>query len=189
MKCNHCQKLLHEYLDQTLPPKIRTSVEQHLQSCDACRQALLQERNFSSSISQLLTRHTDSLTLEPDMQRNILEALESGAPSPKIRIFPKRVFVRPALALTTLACLLLAVIVALHNHKPQPTQTVPPVVRRPKSYIMCMATIYTDETKTDWIERRLIVATRNGGEGYLKIIARKPPKMNQTDQNEKEENS
>jgi hypothetical protein len=45
-----------------------------------------------------------------------------------------------------------------------------------------MATTYTDETKTDWTERRLIVKTRNGGEGYLKIIARKTPKSDKTNQ-------
>ncbi|NQT85068.1 zf-HC2 domain-containing protein [bacterium] len=189
MNCKHCQKLFHQYLDEALPSSIRTSVEEHLQTCRDCRQALVQQRNFSTSISQLLARHTDSLTVRPDIQRNVLRALESAAPSPKTRIYPKRVFVRPAIALTAATFLTVAAILALHNHKPQPVRPAQPVVRHPKSYIMCMATTYADETKTDWIERRMIVVTRNGGEGYLNIIARKPSKPDEAKQNEKEEKS
>jgi len=189
MNCNRCQKLFDEYLDQTLPLKIRTSVEHHLQSCDDCRQALVQQRNFSMSLSQLLSRHTDSLRLRRDLHRNIVQALESGAPSPKTRKSYRRVLLRPALALGAAACLLVVAILALHNHKPQPLQPARPVVHRPKSYIMCMATVYADASKTDWIERRMIVRTRNGGEGYLNIIASKPSKPDQTKQNEKEKNS
>jgi len=119
----------------------------------------------------------------------MVKALESGAPSPKTHRNYRRVLLRPALALGAAACLLFAAIIAPHNHKPAPVRTAQPVAVRPKSYIMCMATTYADETKTDWIERRMIVVTRNGREGYLNIIARKPSKPDEAKQNEKEEKS
>ena len=65
----------------------------------------------------------------------------------------------------------------LRNHKPpQPIRRAQPAPEHLQSYIMCMGTTYADETKTDWIERCLIVEMKNGVDGYLKIIAKKPPK-------------
>jgi len=187
MNCKHCQKLLHEYVDEALPPRIRISVEEHLHGCDDCRTALAEEQDFSKSMSELLNLRADSLTLGPDIQRNVLQALESGAPSPKTRKSYRRVLLRPAWGLAAAACLLVAAIVALQNHNPQPVRPAPPAVDHPKSYIMCMATIYADETKTDWIERRMIVETRNGAERYLRIVARKPAKEKQMDPEREEE--
>lgn len=189
MNCKRCRKLLHEYLDESLPSRKRASLEEHLQTCDDCRQALTRQQDFSRSLSGLFRRETDSLTLSPAIQRNVLEALQSGAPSPKTHKSYRSVLLRPALALGAAACLLVAALIAFRGQKPELVQQSTPVVPHPKSYIMCMATTYTDDTKTDWIERRLIVVTRNGGEGYLNIIARKPSKPDQTNQNEREENS
>jgi len=183
MNCNHCQKLLHQYLDESLSSEKRASVEEHLQSCDGCREAVLKERGLAKSIRELLERRTDRLTLQRDIQRDVLKALESGAASPKTHKNYRRVLLRPALALGAIACLLVVAITLIQNHKPQ---HVKPVMDHPRSYIMCMATTYADEAKTDWIERHLIVEMRNGIEGYLKIIARKPPKETQTNQEEEE---
>jgi anti-sigma factor RsiW len=179
MNCKRCQKLLYEFLDGALSSTARASVEAHLETCDACRQALVQEQLLSRSVPELVRRETASLSVRPNVQRKILEALESGARLPRIRLRLARLLLRPALALGTAACLLVAAILAVK--KPEP-ETAPPAAQHVKSYIMCMATTYTDETKTDWIERRLIVETRNGGEGYLRIIARKTPKTDQTKQ-------
>ena len=183
MNCNHCQKLLHQYLDESLSSEKRASVEEHLRSCDDCRQALLKERDFSKSVRELLERRTDRLTLQPDIQRDVLKALESGAASPKTHKNYRRVLLRPALALGAAACVLVVAIAIFQNGKPPPTE---PAVQHRQSYIMCMATTYADEAKTDWIERHLIVEMRNGIEGYLKIIARKPPKETQTNQEEEQ---
>ncbi len=189
MNCKRCQNLLHEYLDESLPSRKRTSIEEHLQTCDDCRQALASEQDFARSLSGLFRRETDSLTLSPAIQHNVLEALHSGAPSPKTHKSCTSLLLRPALALAAAACLTVAAIIAFRGQKPQLVQQSTPAVPHPKSYIMCMATTYADDSKTDWIERRMIVVTRNGGEGYLNIIARKPSKPDQTNQNEREEKS
>ncbi len=187
MNCKRFQKILHEYLDESLPPRVRVRLEDHLRSCEGCRQALDRERYFSTSISQLVSHSTASLKLRPDIQRNVLEAMESGTSPLKTAPFRRNVLFRLALAAGGAACLLIGAVVVLHLHKRQPVQTVEPRVDHPAFYIMCMATTYADETKTDWVERCLIVSTRNGGEGYLKITARKPRKNDQTSEENEEE--
>jgi len=179
MNCKRCQRLLYEFLDEALSSRGKASVEAHLETCDACRQALVQEQLLSRSVSELVRRETASLGVRPNVQRRILEALDSGAPSPRIRPPLAHLLLRPALSLGTAACLLVAAILSVKKPEVQPTRLVAPHI---KSFIMCLATTYTDETKTDWIERRMIVKTRNGGEGYLKIIARKTPKTDLTKQ-------
>ncbi len=179
MNCKRCQKLLYEFLDGALSSRARASVEAHLQSCDACRQALVQEQLLSRSVPELLRRETASLSVRPNVHRKVLEALDSGARLQRIRLRLARLLLRPGIALGTAACLLVAAILSVKKPEPQPTRPVAPHL---KSFIMCMATTYADDTKTDWIERRLIVETRNGGDGYLKIIARKTPKTDQTKQ-------
>lgn len=179
MNCKRCQKLLYEFLDGALSSRARASVDAHLETCDACRQALVQEQLLSRSVPEFLRRETASLSIRPNVHRKVLEALDSGAPSPRLRPRLAHVLLRPALALGTAACLLVAAILSVKKPGPQPAHPVAPHL---KSFIMCMATTYTDDTKTDWIERRLIVETRNGGEGYLKIIARKTPKSDKTNQ-------
>ncbi len=180
MNCKRCQKLIHEYLDDALPSGLRFSVEQHLGSCDDCREALTAERAFSCSATKLLRERVQSITLHPDVPRKVLTALESGAPSPSVPSHRRKVLLRPALALGVAAVLVTIVFAIPRNHQPpQPIRRAKSVLEHPQSYIMCMATTYTDAAKTDWIERCLIVEMKNGVHGYLKIIATKPPKPTQ----------
>jgi len=188
MNCKKCQKLLYEYIDEALPPRTRASFEEHVQGCHECRQQLLREQDFSGSTSELLHRRTESLRLRQDSQRGLLDALQSGA-SPRIRQYGWRPLLRPAVVLVTAACFAIVAAVALRGHKPaspKPSPTAPPL-RGPESFLVCTATIYADEAKTDWIERRMIVETRNGREGQLRIVARKNPKPDQTNQKEEEQ--
>jgi hypothetical protein len=178
--------LLHEYLDDALSFRLRASVEEHLRICDECGEALAQERDFSRAVSGLLRRKAESLRLSRDVRRRVMEALESGAPSPKIRRRYKRVLVRPVLAVAAAACLLVAAVALFRQHEPPPVRAAKPIADHPKSYIMCMATRYAEGSETDWIERRMIVRIRNGREGYLEITARKAPKEKQANE-EKEE--
>ena len=180
MNCKRCRKLIHEYRDDALPSGLRSSVEHHLGSCDDCREALTAERAFTRSANKLLRERVHSMTLHPDVARKVLTALESGAPSLRIRSHRRKVSWRPALALGVAAILVTVAFAILRNQQPpQPTRRAQPVPEHLQSYIMCMATTYADETKTDWIERRLIVEMKNGIDGYLKIIATKPPKPTQ----------
>jgi hypothetical protein len=183
MNCKRCQKLFHEYLDESLASRRRTVIEEHLRTCEGCREALSRERSLSTSMSELLSRYVGGLKLRPGIQHDVVKALESGAPSPKTRRNYRRVLLRPAVALGAAACVLAVAIAVFQNGKPPPPQSA---VHHPQSYIMCMATTYADEAKTDWIERRMIVEMRNGIEGYLKIVARKPPKETQTNQEEEQ---
>jgi anti-sigma factor RsiW len=184
MNCKRCQKLFHEYLDENLSPRVRTSIEEHLRDCGDCRDALAEERSLSTSMRGLLNRQVEGLKLRPGVQHEVVKAIESGAPSPKIHRNYRRILLRPALAMGVAACVLVAVMAIFQNGKSPPTQ---PAAQHPQSYIMCMATTYADQAKTDWIERRLIVEMRNGIEGYLEIIARKPAETTQTNQEVEEQ--
>ncbi len=188
MNCNRFQKLLHEYLDETLSPRARSLIEKHLEGCEHCRNALALERNFAARVSEQLRRRASKVTLRRDIQQNVMAALESEVRLPEILGIGKRAFVRSALAVAATACLVVAAVFIFRKGGSPPGPPSRSGEHRPPSYAMCMATIYADESKTDWVERRLIVEMRNGGEGYLKIIARKPPKPDPT-KKEKEEQS
>jgi hypothetical protein len=117
------------------------------------------------------------MTVHPDAVRKVLTALESGTFAPRIPSYRRNVLLRPALALGVAAVLVTVAFAILRNHQPpQPIRRAQSVPEHPQSYIMCMATTYTDAAKTDWVQRCLIVEMKNGVEGYLKIIATKPPK-------------
>jgi len=188
MNCKRCQKLIHEYRDDALPSGLPSSIEEHLKACDDCRKAFAQERAFSESATKLLHERVHSMSLHPDILPKVQAALESGAPSPRIPSHRRKVFLRPALAMGVAAVLVTVVFAMLRNHQPpHPIRRAQSVPEHPQSYIMCMATMYADETKTDWIERRLIVEMKNGVHGYLKIIATKPPKPTEPKQEKEAE--
>lgn len=184
MNCKRCQKRIHEYLDDVLPLKLRSSVEEHLAGCDDCRKALAGERAFTRSATRLLREGVHSMSLHPEVSRKVVAALESGAPASRIRGYRKNVVLRPALALGAFAVFVIASFAILRNGQPPAVRRARPVPEHTKSFIMCMGTTYADAAKTDWIERRLIVEMKNGIDGYLEIIAKKPAKP--TEQEEEE---
>ncbi len=173
MTCKSCQRLLYDYLDEALPAERRASMEQHLERCEGCREALGRERQLTSSMSALLRRETRSLTLRADTGREVERSLGSAVRAPEERASDRRRLLRPAVAVAAATCVVVGLVLALQREKPQPRQAAAP---HRTSFIMCMATVYADDTKTDWIERRLIVEEKNGVDRYLKIIARKPRK-------------
>lgn len=184
MNCKRCRKRIHEYLDDALPPRVRSSVEQHLGDCDHCRAALAQERQFSGSTADLLRERVHSLRLDPNVSPKIVTALKSGVSAPRIRGYRRNVVLRPALALGIVAALVIAAFAILTDHQPPPSRRAQPIPEHPKSFVMCMGTTYADETKTDWIERRLIVEMKNGIEGYLEVVAKKPAKPTEREEEE-----
>ncbi len=184
MNCKRCQKRIHEYLDEALPSKLRTSVGEHLAGCHVCREALDNERTLARSASELLSKRVHSMRLRPDLPRKVVTALESGAPAPRIRGYRRNVVLRPALALGVAAALVIGAFAILRDYQPPRIRSAQPVPEHPKSFVMCMGTTYADATKTDWTERRLIVEMRNGIDGYLEIIARKPAKPTEREEEE-----
>lgn len=188
MKCKSCQRLLYDYLDEALPAERRASMEQHLERCEGCRQALGEERALSSTMSASLRRETRSLTLRADIGREVERALASPIKAAPVRMPSRtRPLLRPAMVAAAVACLALVAVFVLQEKEPQPRRAAAPAAPHPTSFIMCMATVYADDTKTDWIERRLIVEEKNGVDRYLKIIARKPRKPEEPPNSEEEE--
>lgn len=184
MNCKRCQKRIHEYLDDVLPPKLRSSVEEHLARCDDCRKALVGERAFTRSTTRLLREGVHSMSLDPEVSHRVVAALESEKPARWIPSDRRNVLLRPALALGAFAVLVIAAFAILRNGQPPAVRRAQPVPEHPKSFIMCMGTTYADAAKTDWIERRLIVEMKNGVDGYLEIIARKPAKPTEREEEE-----
>ena len=176
MKCKSCQRLFYEYLDEALPAKRRASVEQHLEKCEGCREMLTQERALSSTMSASLRRETRSLTLRPNVGKEVERALASPAQAAVKMPSRNRPLLRPAMVVAAVACLAVVAVLALQKKEPQPRGAAVAAAPHRTSFIMCMATVYADDAKTDWIERRLIVEEKNGVDRYLKIIARKPRK-------------
>ncbi|HTV40298.1 MAG TPA: anti-sigma factor [Candidatus Sulfotelmatobacter sp.] len=74
MNCRRFHDELFEYVDGTLSADELTAAEKHLAECEACRQAVEKERRLASALSSRLRQSTQSLTLRPEIRRNIVTA-------------------------------------------------------------------------------------------------------------------
>jgi len=77
MNCRRFQKLLFEYLDGSLKPRVQTAAESHLASCSRCRQTLRQQQQLGRSLSEHFQRQTERLELGPQVQRRVVAALHA----------------------------------------------------------------------------------------------------------------
>jgi hypothetical protein len=77
MNCTSFKSLVHEYLDETLAPEALAAARQHLQNCADCRRVLEGERHLAQTMRQGFQTATAGLTLRPDLQRRVLQVLES----------------------------------------------------------------------------------------------------------------
>jgi anti-sigma factor RsiW len=59
--CGSLVKLLADYLERQLPPKLRAELEQHLQRCPRC---VTQLRTYESTVSLLRSLREDELPPE-----------------------------------------------------------------------------------------------------------------------------
>jgi len=75
MNCRLFVKLLDDYLDGTLPEAMKMPVDGHLEHCERCLAMLNGQRKLSTSMSGLLATTTGGLTLTPDVQQNIVDAM------------------------------------------------------------------------------------------------------------------
>jgi len=84
MNCQEFSDRLYDYVDGTLRGDALASVREHLHYCGDCRRALLREQAIAQSISHALDRVTSSLSIHPEMLRNVLEAAEFEPIRPNI---------------------------------------------------------------------------------------------------------
>lgn len=81
MNCQRFQEQLEEYLDGALSSREQAAVEQHLEACDACRQATSERQQFGAALAGRLRSCTGLLTLPPEARRRIIAALGDGSAS------------------------------------------------------------------------------------------------------------
>jgi len=120
MNCRRFQHRIYEFLDGTLSPRAQAAAEKHVAGCDACREAVEQQRQLARALSSNLKSSTESLHLPPAFQHRILAALASPPASrhkaPAIQLLWGRLAWRLAIA----GCLLLvAVITVEFLHRPR----------------------------------------------------------------------
>jgi len=79
MNCRRFNNLLFDYLDGALSARARAGADAHLAVCNACRQAVQQNRQFAQLLTNRLHQGTESLTLHPQVRRRLLTAFETGS--------------------------------------------------------------------------------------------------------------
>ena len=81
MKCQECEELLHPYLDGEMDAAQRAAVDEHLKSCDDCRQSLEHLQMLQRALQMPELRYTASDTLRHRLQTKLREA-DAGARRP-----------------------------------------------------------------------------------------------------------
>lgn len=84
MNCRRFQEELFEYVEGTLSAGALAAAEKHLAECDACRQAVEKEKRLASVLSSRLRQSSRTLTLRPEIRRNILAASRQNGPAPTV---------------------------------------------------------------------------------------------------------
>jgi anti-sigma factor RsiW len=74
VKCQECEELLHPYLDGEMDPTQRAAVDEHLKSCDDCRQSLEHLQMLQRALQMPELRYTASDTLRQRLQTKLREA-------------------------------------------------------------------------------------------------------------------
>lgn len=113
MNCRRFQDELLEHVEGTLSAGAQALAEQHLAGCIACRQAVEKEKRLARAMSSRLRQSSETLTLHPNIRRNILAASrrKTALPAPAepfARLWRSwlRLAVVPASLLVVAACLL-----------------------------------------------------------------------------------
>ena len=116
MSCTRAEELLSDFQDGTLAEPLRTEVQDHLASCEACR-SLLEELRFVVGALQAYPEVAPSETLASRVaeaaSRRSKEKVVAFAPRPKVARSPSRVAILPAWAQSLAAGLALVTVGAL----------------------------------------------------------------------------
>jgi anti-sigma-K factor RskA len=82
MNCQRFQNELLEYVEGTLSTDELAFADKHLASCETCRQAVEKEKRLARTLSNRLQRSSESLSLRPEIRRNILASVQERAALP-----------------------------------------------------------------------------------------------------------
>lgn len=82
MNCDRLQEVLYDYLDATLLPDEKASVEKHLLGCSACRQELQREVQLAQTLSNRLGQTAEKIALDANAQRRMVKAVQQRIASP-----------------------------------------------------------------------------------------------------------
>ncbi len=74
MNCRRFQDQLFEYVEGSLSTGPMVAAEKHLAVCEACREAVRQEKALAQGLTRLLRQRAEGLRLSPEIQRDILAA-------------------------------------------------------------------------------------------------------------------
>jgi anti-sigma factor RsiW len=81
MNCEQFQDKLFEYVDGTLSASELDAAQKHLSGCSACRKPVQEEQRRAQALTGRLQQSGQSLTLRPEIVRNILAAARAARPA------------------------------------------------------------------------------------------------------------
>jgi anti-sigma factor RsiW len=83
MNCQRFKDQLFEYVEGSLSADARAAADQHLARCDACRQAVRQERQVAQALADRFQQATGKLVLRPQIRSRIVAvSRRESAPRP-----------------------------------------------------------------------------------------------------------
>ena len=85
MTCDILDDLLEEYVDGSLSPDERSAADKHLAGCVACAEASRRRRQIGGRLESALQRATESLQLEPRVERRILREWAANSGTTAVR--------------------------------------------------------------------------------------------------------
>jgi len=180
MNCDTFLDLLHEYLDETLDAEVDSSLRQHLQQCAACRDALQREQTLAAALRISLERATAAISLRPQLQQNVIRALEARpvVANSRWRDWPDFIFLRWRLLGSAATVLILfGLYFGLSSHRQKTVSAVPKAAAPPAHYI-CVITVplqtqtHVFRQRNNTIEDAVISGT---GLGYASLFEDRNP--------------
>ena len=179
MNCHRCQHLLLDHSDSRPDQSDRDEVESHLARCPKCRELFLCDRTVGLELGVALRQASGDLKLAPDVRRKIVQsATGNGRP-----VHPLSWVAQHRVALLGAACLLIAFGVVLpivlrdapprHAGPDRPIDSAAPT-HRVGTHTQMFLEVRGGRTESFWLRRDILIRTRNGSTGYLKVSATWP---------------
>jgi anti-sigma factor RsiW len=131
LECRTCESLLEAYADGELELSQVLTLEQHLESCPACRQAYAQIQDLRHAVRQEATYYAAPAALDERI-RALVPAPADKTPPLRARLWPRRAHAAPAsvahhpsrhwaaLGIATAFALLLGLNMHLYHQQPVP---------------------------------------------------------------------
>jgi len=164
MKCKECQKyILTDYLDDELKKDIKQKIDDHLSTCQGCREFAVMTRKAVVEPFEKSERVEPPETIWENIKQEISEE-SLGTRGDWLERFKEIFLARPVFAYATLACIVLMVLVL------NPARRQVNMVKEDVPQIQEFAKEYTDESGFNVSEQVEYVAylfdEQNGSEEY-----------------------